>query len=71
MRYADQEACDRANMFGMGQPDDAFAQYFVGQSYLQGPNPPSDEVPVGRASVTFLPGCRNNWDRHDSTTGGG
>ena len=40
-----------------GQPNDAYAQYFTGQSYL---NP----IPGGYANVTFEPGCRNNWHIH-------
>ena len=40
-----------------GAPNDAYAQYFTGQSYL---NP----LPGGHANVTFEPGCRNNWHVH-------
>ena len=40
-----------------GEPNDAYAQYFTGQSYL---NP----LPGGYANVTFEPGCRNNWHVH-------
>ena len=51
----------------MGAPNDAYAQYFVGQSYL---NPLTREgVPV--ANVTFEPGCRNNWHVHHADKGGG
>ena len=71
MKYADKAAFDRANMFGTGAPNDAFAQFFVGRSYLQGLNEPTDEVPVGLANVTFEPCCRNNWHKHNSATGGG
>ena len=71
MKYADRESFDTANMFGTGAPNDGFAQYFIGQSYLQGLNQPTDEVPVGLANVTFEPCCRNNWHRHLSATGGG
>ena len=71
MKYADRESFDTANMFGTGAPNDGLAQYFIGQSYLQGLNQPTDEVPVGLANVTFEPCCRNNWHRHLSATGGG
>lgn len=51
----------------MGASNDAYAQYFVGQSYL---NPLTREgVPV--ANVTFEPGCRNNWHVHHADKGGG
>ena len=40
-----------------GQPNDAYAQYFVGQSFLQ-------PYYGGVANVTFEPRCRNNWHVH-------
>lgn len=40
-----------------GKPNDAYAQYFVGQSYLQ-------PYFGGVANVTFEPRCRNNWHVH-------
>ena len=40
-----------------GKPNDAYAQYFVGQSYLQ-------PYFGGVANVTFEPRCRNNWHIH-------
>lgn len=50
-------------IFGSGDKNDAFAQYFVGQSYLK--NLVSDpDVNVGVGNVTFEPGCRNNWHIH-------
>jgi len=53
--------------FPIGAPNDAFAQYFVGQSYLA---PVSvEQVPV--FNVTFEPGCRNNWHIHHADKGGG
>ena len=58
---------ERAGLFGLGQPNDAFAQYFVGQSYL---NPVTTEG-IGIFNVTFEPGCRNNWHIHHATKGGG
>ena len=46
--------------FEVGNPNDAYAQYFIGQSYLAplvgGAQPISN--------VTFEPGCRNNWHIH-------
>ena len=53
--------------FPIGQPNDAYAQYFVGHSYLA---PLSmDQVPM--FNVTFEPGCRNNWHTHHAVSGGG
>ncbi len=40
-----------------GKSNDAYAQYFVGQSYLQ-------PYFGGVANVTFEPRCRNNWHVH-------
>lgn len=40
-----------------GKSNDAYAQYFVGQSYLQ-------PYWGGVANVTFEPRCRNNWHVH-------
>ena len=54
-------------MFPIGQPNDAFAQYFIGQSYLA----PVSTSQVGVFNVTFEPGCRNNWHIHHAKTGGG
>jgi alkylhydroperoxidase/carboxymuconolactone decarboxylase family protein YurZ len=46
--------------FGLGEKNDAYAKYFIGQSYL---NPLSKEqVPL--FNVTFEPKCRNNWHIH-------
>ena len=43
----------------LGEPNDAYAQYFSGQSWLAVMDPTS-----GLANVTFEPGCRNNWHIH-------
>ena len=70
MKYSNKEDFEKANIFGMGNPNDAFAQYFIGNSYL---NPLNEfgESPVFVANVTFEPGCRNNWHIHKANTGGG
>ena len=54
-------------VFPIGAPNDGFAQYFVGRSYLQ----PLAAGPVGVYNVTFEPGCRNNWHIHHAKKGGG
>jgi Uncharacterized conserved protein, contains double-stranded beta-helix domain len=48
-------------MFGLGEKNDGFAKYFIGQSYL---NMLAKNQGVGVANVTFEPGCRNNWHIH-------
>ena len=54
-------------MFPTGEPNGAFAEYFVGQSYLAPLT--GGNVPV--ANVTFEPGCRNNWHIHHGSEGAG
>lgn len=56
-------------MFGIGQPNDTYAQYFIGQSYLNVLSKPGD--PLAISNVTFEPGCRNNWHIHRAASGGG
>ena len=53
--------------FPIGAPNDAYAKYFVGQSYLSLVS--TEQVPV--FNVTFEPGCRNNWHIHHAKSGGG
>lgn len=61
------EAYAQTLIFPVGKPNDAYARYFIGQSYVA----PivTDGVPV--VNVTFEPGCRNNWHIHQATKGGG
>ena len=47
-------------IFPLGEKNDAYAQHFVGQSYLS----MLTTERVGIANVTFEPGCRNNWHIH-------
>lgn len=71
--WADAEPVDakaaHANemIFPIGAPNDAFAKYFIGQSYLA----PVSTSQVGIYNVTFEPGCRNNWHIHHASKGGG
>lgn len=53
--------------FPIGAPNDGYAQYFTGQSYLA----PVSKEQAGIFNVTFEPGCRNNWHVHHATKGGG
>ena len=50
-----------------GEPNTAYAKYFIGNSYLH--KLTLDQVPA--FGVTFEPGCRNNWHIHHAKTGGG
>ncbi len=70
MRYASYEEFEKANKFGRGNSNDAFAQYFIGDSFLN-PLTKPEETSVFLANVTFEPGCRNNWHIHHSASGGG
>ena len=54
-------------MFPIGKPNDAYAKYFKGQSYLA----PVSTEQVAIYNVTFEPKCRNNWHIHHATKGGG
>ena len=65
----DKTEFDKANVFGLGAPNDAFAEYFIGQSYLNPLGKTSEGV--GFANVSFEPGCRNNWHIHRAKSGGG
>ena len=61
---------EHGGFFGIGEANTAYAQYFVGNSYLK-PLTNLKETKVFIANVTFEPGCRNNWHIHKSTSGGG
>lgn len=64
---SEREAHEASMLFPIGQPNDAYARYFTGQSYLA----PVSTEQVGIYNVTFEPGCRNNWHIHHARTGGG
>lgn len=53
--------------FPIGEPNNGFAEYFVGQSYLAPIS--TQQVPI--YNVTFEPRCRNNWHIHHAKSGGG
>lgn len=70
MKITDKNDFDKVNVFGLGSENSAYAQYFIGNSYL---NPLTDpkETSVFLANVTFEPGCRNNWHIHHAKSDGG
>lgn len=63
----EKERFQKEIFFPIGDPNDGFAQYFVGQSYLA----PVSTEQVMIFNVTFEPGCRNNWHIHHASKGGG
>lgn len=54
-------------IFPIGDPNNSFARYFKGQSYLA----PLSTTQVNICNVTFEPHCRNNWHIHHADKGGG
>ena len=60
-------AFQREMIFPIGEPNTAYAQYFIGNSYLA----PVSREQVNISNVTFEPRCRNNWHIHRATKGGG
>ncbi len=70
MRINDKAAFDKENIFGLGNANTAYAQYFIGNSYLN-PLTETGKCAVFLANVTFEPGCRNNWHIHHAISGGG
>lgn len=70
MKIQDKTTFDAANVFGLGAENSAYAEYFIGTSYLN-PLTAPNESSVFLANVTFEPGCRNNWHIHHAKTGGG
>ena len=65
--YADGDAEAHGGIFGLGEPNTAYAKYFIGNSYLA----PVSREQVAISNVTFEPRCRNNWHIHRATKGGG
>ena len=61
---------EKQNVFGKGSPNTAYAQYFIGNSYLN-PLTNPQETTINLSNVTFEPGTRNNWHIHHARTGGG
>ncbi len=55
--WLDQQGYTLHSSWPKGKPNSAYAQYFVGNSYLA-------PMEGGIANVTFEPRCRNNWHIH-------
>lgn len=70
MKYQNKEEFEKANMFGTGMPNEMFAKYFIGNSFLCSITDfQHGEFPL--FNVTFEPRCRNNWHIHHADKGGG
>ena len=70
MKYSDKKEFDKVNMFLTGIPNVDYAQYFIGQSFLNPLAKTADQA-LSLSNVTFEPGCRNNWHIHHAKSGGG
>ncbi len=66
----EREEFDRINVFGLGNENVDYAQYFIGKSYLNYLTK-IDDAKISLFNVTFEPRCRNNWHIHHSSKGGG
>lgn len=70
MKIQNKAEFDKINAFGTGVPNAMFAQYFIGNSFLN-PLVEPGKAPLFLTNVTFEPGCRNNWHIHHADKGGG
>ena len=70
MKYQNKNDFEKANVFGTGEANVAYAKYFIGNSFLN-PLTDTDKTSLHISNVTFEPGCRNNWHIHHATKGGG
>ena len=69
MKTTNREEFEKQNVFGTGNANTAYAQYFTGESFLNPLTNPENGLFL--ANVTFEQGCRNNWHIHHATKGGG
>lgn len=62
MKMTSEKEFNAANVFGKGNENVNYAQYFTGASFI---NPLlKDAGNIMMDNVTFEPGCRNNWHIH-------
>ena len=64
---SDKDKYAQTIMFPIGEPNNAYAKYFIGQSYIV----PISTTQIKMFNVTFEPKCRNNWHIHHAKQGGG
>ena len=67
--YEESDDIKHGGIFGLGEENKAYEKYFVGKSYLKLLSNPKDPITI--SNVTFEPGCRNNWHKHNAKKGGG
>ena len=70
MKIDNKEEFDKINIFGTGEFNKDYDEFFSGKSYLN-PLTGLDESPVFLANVSFEPSCRNNQHIHHASKGGG
>lgn len=63
----EKERFQQEMIFPIGEPNIAYAKYFIGNSYLA----PVSTEQIHISNVTFEPRCRNNWHIHKASKGGG
>ena len=66
--HTDQYLENTRFVFGKGEYNEGYKEYFSGNSYL---NPLAKTDNIFLANVTFEPGCRNNYHIHHASKGGG
>lgn len=68
LSQCDASADAQAGSWPQGNPNNGYAQYFTGNSYLAPIQPknlaPGEKTAQAYTNVTFEPGCRNNWHVH-------
>ncbi len=69
MKILDKDEFAKANIFGLGKSNVDYAEYFIGESFLNPLN--KSDSDLFAANVTFSPGCRNNYHIHHAKKGGG
>lgn len=66
--FLNKEGYTLKSEWAQGQPNTGYAQYFIGNSYLNPITPKNlqkgDKTVLPTSNVTFEPGCRNNWHIH-------
>lgn len=66
--FLDSKGLTLKSEFEKGNPNSGYAQYFIGNSYLNPLQPvnlkPGETTVLPLSNVTFEPGCRNNWHIH-------
>ncbi len=70
MKYTSRETFEKDNRFGIGVANTMFEDYFVGRSYIN-PLVTPGTTPVFVANISFEPSARNNWHKHQASSGGG